>query len=266
MAAPTSSASRTTELLGGQKRPRSFWTFEYYQGFFDVDTPQVLERIKGSVTPLPGKSFVRHRLRNNPDLYGPLWIGATLALALALSGSLSRLTEQPGTPPFHRSPHLHNVTVAATLVYSYVGLVPLALWGFLRARGGAGGYSLVETVCAYGYSLSAYVPTAVLWLIPVAWLQWLLLALAVLLSAAVLAITFWPPARADSWATAVAVVATVTSLHALLAVGCKLYFFQWPPSADPAPSPLHPPGGAGGVHVLQPPGTNISLPSPHPAR
>ncbi|XP_074881234.1 protein YIPF2 isoform X1 [Buteo buteo] len=58
----------TTELLGGQRRPHSFWTFEYYQAFFDVDTHQVLERIKGSVTPLPGKNFVRHRLRNNPDL------------------------------------------------------------------------------------------------------------------------------------------------------------------------------------------------------
>lgn len=55
------------------------------------------------------------------------------------------------------------VTIAATLIYCYAWLVPLALWGFLRWRQshGAGAYSFLETVCVYGYSLSAYVPTAV---------------------------------------------------------------------------------------------------------
>ncbi|NWI68023.1 YIPF1 protein, partial [Todus mexicanus] len=239
-------------LLGARRqRPQSFWTFEYYQTFFDVDTQQVLERIKGSVTPLPGKNFVRHRLRDNPDLYGesravptpepgtgaggsavtpraavpgPFWICATLALAVAIAGNLSHLTEKRTSPGYRYSPQFHNVTVAATLVFCYAALVPLALWGFLRWRhspgNAAGTYSFLETVCAYGYSLSAYVPAAVLWLIPAPWLQWLLLAVAALLSAAVLAITFWPPARADSRATALAVVAAVVSLHTLLAVGC----------------------------------------------
>uniref|UniRef100_A0A8C0BXW4 Protein YIPF n=1 Tax=Buteo japonicus TaxID=224669 RepID=A0A8C0BXW4_9AVES len=158
-----------------EPRPHSFWTFEYYQAFFDVDTHQVLERIKGSVTPLPGKNFVRHRLRNNPDLYGPFWICATLVFALAVSGNLSHLTEKRASPTYHYSPQFHNVTIAATLIYCYAWLVPLALWGFLRWRQshGAGAYSFLETVCVYGYSLSAYVPTAVLWLIPAAWLQWL---------------------------------------------------------------------------------------------
>ena len=30
------------KLLAGQKKQPSFWTFEYYQKFFDVDTKQVL--------------------------------------------------------------------------------------------------------------------------------------------------------------------------------------------------------------------------------
>ncbi|KAM7074441.1 LOW QUALITY PROTEIN: protein YIPF2 [Ciconia maguari] len=311
----------TTELLGGQRRAAAFWTFEYYQAFFDVDTRQgngafrrgsrrrhrparlrlcprprqVLERIKGSVMPLPGKNFVRHHLRNNPDLYGPFWICATLVFALAISGNLSHLTEKRASPAYRYSPQFHNVTIAATLIYCYAWLVPLALWGFLRWRQspGAGAYSFLETVCVYGYSLSAYVPTAresrggspglggegdaggdgplspqVLWLIPAAWLQWLLLAVAaLLLSGAVLALTFWPLVRADSRATALAVVAAVVSLHALLAVGCKLYFFQRPPSAGPAPSPLHATAGAEvRSHAPQLPGTNVSLPGTHPAR
>ncbi|KAM9251604.1 protein YIPF2 [Cariama cristata] len=262
----------TTELLRGQRQPRSFWTFEYYRGFFDVDTHQVLERIKGSVTPLPGKNFVRHHLRNNPDLYGPFWICATLVFAVAISGNLSHLTEKRASPNYRYSPQFHNVTIAATLIYCYAGLVPLALWGFLRWRQNhgsfAGAYSFLETVCVYGYSLSAYVPTAVLWLIPAAWLQWLLLAVAALLSASVLALTFWPLLRDDNRVTALAVVAAVVSLHALLAVGCKLYFFQRPPSAGPAPSPLHTTEGAEGLRSRAPqlPGTNVSLPGAHPAR
>lgn len=260
----------TTELLGDQRQPRSFWTFEYYQAFFDVDTRQVLERIRGSVTPLPGKNFVRHRLRNNPDLYGPFWICATLVFALAVSGNLSHLTQKRTSPTYRYSPQFHNVTIAATLIYCYAGLVPLALWGFLRWRQsrGPGAYSFLETVCVYGYSLSAYVPTAVLWLIPAAWLQWLLLAVAALLSASVLAITFWPLVRADGRATALAVVAAVVSLHTLLAVGCKLYFFQQPPNAGPAASPLATTGGVEGLRSRAPqlPSTNVSLPGAHPAR
>lgn len=94
------------QLLGGQKATGGFWTFEYYQSFFNVDTMQVwgnlqtavdaicswwpkfgkitmfcytlwldrvmqvLDRVKGSVMPLPGRNFIKHHIRNNPDLYG----------------------------------------------------------------------------------------------------------------------------------------------------------------------------------------------------
>lgn len=47
----------------------------------------------------------------------------------------------------------------------YAWLVPVALWGFLSWRQGAerqiGGYSFLETVCVYGYSLFIYIPTSV---------------------------------------------------------------------------------------------------------
>lgn len=47
----------------------------------------------------------------------------------------------------------------------YAWLVPVGLWGFLTWRQGAerqiGGYSFLETVCVYGYSLFIYIPTSV---------------------------------------------------------------------------------------------------------
>ncbi|XP_051011989.1 protein YIPF2 [Acomys russatus] len=238
-----------TSLLQEEKPQPRFWTFDYYQSFFDVDTSQVLDRIKGSLLPHPGHNFVRHRLRNRPDLYGPFWICATLAFVLAVTGNLTLVLAQRRDPSIHYSPQFHKVTVAGITIYCYAWLVPLALWGFLRWRQGTrermGLYTFLETVCVYGYSLFVFIPTVVLWLIPVQWLQWLFGALALALSAAGLVFTLWPVVREDTRLVAAALLSAVVLLHALLALGCKLYFFQPLPLQDhvvPAPqaTPLSP--------------------------
>ncbi|XP_044233733.2 protein YIPF2 isoform X2 [Ursus arctos] len=217
--------SDRTALLQEEKQQPGFWTFGYYQSFFDVDTSQVLDRIRGSLLPRPGHNFVRHHLRNRPDLYGPFWICATLAFVLAVTGNLTLVLAQRRDPSIHYSPQFHKVTVAGITIYCYVWLVPLALWGFLRWRKGVrervGPYTFLETVCVYGYSLFVFIPTVVLWLIPVPWLQWLLGVLALSLSAASLVFTLWPVVREDTSLVAAVLLLTVVLLHALLAVGCK---------------------------------------------
>ena len=60
------------QLLSGQKKQPSFWTFEYYQQFFDVDTSQVAWRLFGSFTPRPGHNYLQSQIRPTPDLYGRL--------------------------------------------------------------------------------------------------------------------------------------------------------------------------------------------------
>uniref|UniRef100_A0A452QMV8 Protein YIPF n=1 Tax=Ursus americanus TaxID=9643 RepID=A0A452QMV8_URSAM len=231
--------SDRTALLQEEKQQPGFWTFGYYQSFFDVDTSQVLDRIRGSLLPRPGHNFVRHHLRNRPDLYGPFWICATLAFVLAVTGNLTLVLAQRRDPSIHYSPQFHKVTVAGITIYCYVWLVPLALWGFLRWRKGVrervGPYTFLETVCVYGYSLFVFIPTVVLWLIPVPWLQWLLGVLALSLSAASLVFTLWPVVREDTSLVAAVLLLTVVLLHALLAVGCKFYFFQPLPLEHLAP-------------------------------
>ncbi|XP_059015975.1 protein YIPF2 isoform X2 [Mustela lutreola] len=226
--------SDRTALLQEEKQQPGFWTFGYYQSFFDVDTSQVLDRIRGSLLPRPGHNFVRHHLRNRPDLYGPFWICATLAFVLAVTGNLTLVLAQRRDPSIHYSPQFHKVTVAGITIYCYVWLVPLALWAFLRWRKGVrermGPYTFLETVCVYGYSLFVFIPTVVLWLIPVPWLQWLFGGLALALSAASLVFTLWPVVREDTRLVAAVLLSTVVLLHALLAVGCKPL-----PLAHPAP-------------------------------
>lgn len=220
----------SSELLGGQKPSGSFWTFEYYQSFFNVDTMQVLDRVKGSVMPFPGRSFVRHHLKNNPDLYGPFWICTTLVFSVAISGNLSTFLSQAGDPSYHYRPQFHKVTIAAVVIFLYAWLVPIALWGFLMWRQGGerlvGVYSFLETVCVYGYSLFIYIPTSVLWIIPLEWLQWTLIVVAMVISGSVLVLTFWPIVREDTKVMAGVTLVSIVVLHTLLAVGCKMYFFQ----------------------------------------
>ncbi|TKS92364.1 Protein YIPF1 YIP1 family member 1 [Collichthys lucidus] len=235
----------SSELLGGQKATGGFWTFEYYQSFFNVDTMQVLDRVKGSMMPLPGRNFIKHHLRSNPDLYGPFWICVTLVFSVAISGNLSGFLTKMGTSTYHYRPQFHRVTIAAVVIFMYAWLVPIGLWGFLTWRQGAerqiGGYSFLETVCVYGYSLFIYIPTSVLWIIPYEWVRWTLIVVAMVISGSVLVLTFWPVVRDDTKVMAVATVATIVVLHTLLAIGCKMYFFQTAvhvPASDPTAQPI----------------------------
>nr|XP_009938077.1 PREDICTED: protein YIPF1 [Opisthocomus hoazin] len=231
--------SDKTELLAGQKKSAPFWTFEYYQTFFDVDTYQVLDRIKGSVFPVPGKNFVRLYIRSNPDLYGPFWICATLVFTIAVSGNLSNFFIHLGKPTYHYVPEFRKVSIAATTIYAYAWLVPLALWGFLMWRNSKVmnivSYSFLEIVCVYGYSLFIYIPTAILWIIPQKVVRWVLVMFSLCLSGSVLVMTFWPAVRDDNRRIALMTVGAVVLLHALLSVGCLAYFFDAPELEFPAP-------------------------------
>ncbi|XP_061653864.1 protein YIPF1 isoform X2 [Phyllopteryx taeniolatus] len=226
------------ELLSGEKKSTPFWTFEYYQQFFDVDTSHVKERIVGSVLPWPGKNFIHVYLRRNPDFYGPFWICTTLVFAIAISGNISTFLVNLNKPNYKYTPEFGKVTIAATAIFTYAWLVPLAMWGFLLWRNNKimnlVSYSFMEVVCVYGYSLSIYIPAVVLWIFPFEWLRWLSILVALLLSGSVLVITFWPAVRDDQPKIIAAVMSAIVVFNVLLAVGCKAYFFS---EAEPVPAP-----------------------------
>lgn len=227
------------ELLSGQKKSPPFWSFEYYQRFFNVETHHVKQRIIGSMLPWPGKNFIHVYLRRNPDLYGPFWICTTLVFATAISGNISNFLVHRGKPNFKYTPEFQKVTIAATLIYSYAWLVPLALWGFLLWRNNKimnlVSYAFMEIVCVYGYSLSIYIPAVVLWILPFEWLSWCTIVVALCLSGSVLVMTLWPAVRDDHPRVIVAFLSTIVLLNILLAVGCKTYFFSKP---EPEPEPV----------------------------
>lgn len=229
------------ELLSGQKKSIPFWTFEYYQQFFDIETHHVRERIIGSVAPWPGKNFINIYLRRNPDLYGPFWICTTLVFATAICGNISNFLVHFGDPNHKYTPEFRKVTIAAMAIFSYAWLVPLGLWGLLLWRNkkimNLVSYSFMEIVCVYGYSLSIYIPAVVLWILPFNWLRWFSIVVALCLSGSVLVMTFWPAVRDDHPKIIAAVLSAIVVLNVLLAVGCKTYFFSNPEGVIPGPSP-----------------------------
>lgn len=189
-------ADVNTDLLEGEKKQAPFWTFEYYQTWFDVDTKQVGQRILGSMVPKPGKNYLRLHIRPTPDLYGPFWICTTLVFTTAICGNLANYISC-GRYDYKWTYDFHKVTFAAAAIFSYWWLIPTALFGLLAWRKSQCGYSYMEIICVYGYSLAIYIPISILWVIPFVWLQWTLVLIGSVLSGCVLLFTFWPALRED---------------------------------------------------------------------
>jgi hypothetical protein len=81
-------------LLGdgqGNKGQASFWTFRFYQQFFDVETDQVKTRILYSMFPKPGHSYLDYHVRPKPDLYGNRFSSVANASLFPQSQSFSAL-------------------------------------------------------------------------------------------------------------------------------------------------------------------------------
>jgi hypothetical protein len=223
------------KLLQEEKRASSFWTFAYYQQFFDVDTKQVGQRIVGSMVPRPGRNYLVRQIRPNPDLYGPFWICTTLVFTTAIAGNLANYFSLAGKD-YNWKYDFHKVTFAATAIFSYWWLIPLILFGVLWWRGSQAKFTFLEIICVYGYSLAIYIPISVLWAIQVSWLQWTLVVIGAVLSGSVLLHTFWPAVSEDSKKIAIGVMLFIIIMHTALAAGFVLYFFHVPAAITTTPA------------------------------
>uniref|UniRef100_A0A7S4EX89 Protein YIPF n=2 Tax=Chrysotila carterae TaxID=13221 RepID=A0A7S4EX89_CHRCT len=159
----------------GEGRPAAsggFWTLKYYQPLFDVDTLQVLTRLKASLLPRPRGVFF-DLISTTPDLYGPFWIATTLIFSMAITGNLASFF---AFKPTEANPkwtyNFNQLTLAGSVVYSYVTVLPLLLWLLLRYY--EAGKRLVDILCIYGYTLGIFVPISVLCVLPSDILRWLL--------------------------------------------------------------------------------------------
>lgn len=156
----------------------SFWSIEYYQQFFNVDTFMVMDRIASAIIPKRAPStYLKSQIGANPDLYGPIWIVITLIFSIAISGNIANYLQNANSN-YHWHYNFHLVSYAATAIIIYACLVPLALWAAFKwslkpvnadLETDTTSYTpgLLALLCIYGYSLAIYIPVSILWVIQV---------------------------------------------------------------------------------------------------
>ncbi|PNW70507.1 hypothetical protein CHLRE_17g722700v5 [Chlamydomonas reinhardtii] len=118
-----------------------------------------------------------------------------------------------------------KLATSAAIFYGYIFIVGLIVWGVVKWFRGE--LKLVNVFCIYGYCLTVYVPVSIACVVPINWLQWLLVMLATALGAGFLFMNFKNTIYSAAPAKAVPVLLAIVLAHIALGLGLKLYFFQY---------------------------------------
>ncbi|KAM7272487.1 hypothetical protein ACFE04_027150 [Oxalis oulophora] len=195
------------------------FTIATYQPYFDVDTIDVLERIKDSLFPFRG-TFTE-KTSTNPDLYGPFWICTTLIFVAASIGTfVTYVTNELQKKEWNYD--IQIVTWSAGLFYGYSTVIPLGLYIILKYFSAPAGF--VQLLCLYGYSLFVFIPALCLSVVPLEIFRWVVAGVAGFMSASFVALNLRAHimSSGESW---VMIVAGIFVLQLALSVVLKLYLF-----------------------------------------
>lgn len=180
------------------------------------------DRVESSARKQRAYSYIERFIQSRPDFYGPFWISTTLIFAVAIFSNIvsflnfrSRIEKKAvdigssinesievtsdkidqNMDGWHYS--MDELNMATSIVIVYVLLLPTFLWLLFWFRGCTKYYKLSETICAFGYSLSIFVPLSALFMVQVILIRYFALTLASLLSGVVLALSFIPIVKSD---------------------------------------------------------------------
>lgn len=232
--APASDAfsfTDTAKLLGGGggagAGAQGSWNpfaFATYQQYFDVDTADIVDRLRRSLS-IKNEIFFEGEMK--PDMYGPFWLCTTLVFVMAAAGNLgSLLSFVPSEEEQVFTYNFSKLTVATSVLYGYCLFVPLAGWAASKLLL-ASPFALTELVCVYGYSLAVYVPAAILCVLPMELLRWAIIAAAFVVSLKFITRNVRDCIiRQLDEARALMILVVVTAMHGALALFLKVYFYS----------------------------------------
>jgi len=166
-------ATRKSPLSGGDgsaSASRPWWflcgflTVEYYQPYFNVDTNDVVRRLKCTLMPWKGGFF--EVVDGRPDLYGPFWICTTLVFTIAATSNFALwLRTVEGTDKFQHDFSL--LSSGAMFVFGVAIAMPVVAWASFHYLGVAmAEVTFVEVACVYGYSLFTFIFSCLLSALP----------------------------------------------------------------------------------------------------
>lgn len=191
----------------------------FYKPYFDVDTSDIVERIKDSLIPFTG-SF-SEKTASSPDLYGPFWICTTLIFVAASIGTfVTFVAHKLQNKEWNYDINL--VTWSAGLFYGYATIVPVCLYVILKYFSAPSG--LVQLLCLYGYSLFIFIPALCLSVIPLELFQWMVAGVAGFMSATFVALNLRNHimSAGENW---LLLVTAIFLLQLALAFVLKFYLF-----------------------------------------
>ncbi|TYI62831.1 hypothetical protein E1A91_D10G274300v1 [Gossypium mustelinum] len=170
--------------------------------------------------PAAGDFF--NKIEANPDLYGLIWITTTLVFMLSCFGNFATYLMQKhtdGTTTW--SFDVGYVNVAASGIYGYAIAVPMAFYFLLQYLGSNA--SLIRFWCMWGYSLSIFMPTAFLLLIPVEFLRWIIILITGTASSCFVALNLRSYIEGGNDLTIIVIAAFL--LQMALSIFIKVWFF-----------------------------------------
>ncbi|WOL14977.1 hypothetical protein Cni_G23758 [Canna indica] len=208
---PISAQQTTTNWQG-------IFSISSYTQYFNVDSDVVIDRMISSIYPMNG--FDR-KIDGNPDLYGPVWISATLIFMLAALGNVGTYLKQKGVDP--STTWIFDVSYinwAACIIFGYALAVPAAFYFLLHYFGHSA--SLIRLWCMWGYSLFVFLPTCLLLVVPMAVFQWIITILSGAVSSWFVTLNLKAYAQASDM---MVLLVSAMVLQFALALFIKIFFF-----------------------------------------
>jgi len=242
-----------------------------YQKYFDFNTEDIIQRIKGSILYVNKPDYFREQLighekesttnsqeeqvdierssslsssiHNNkgPDLYAPIWITLTFIFLLSVTSNATAYLHSSNDDFEYDITHLATSVI---LLFSFLIGLPTFFYLVLKCLLVRVNQHLswVDLVCLYGYSLVPYLPATILCcLLPFTFLEWIFLLSATILSVLLILRNVSSPilqssgSHARSYASAV--LSAVMIFHVAFLLILKFGFYHHPRSRIvPSPS------------------------------
>ena len=208
----------SSERLNKTFIDKFFCCFMIFKKYFQITSNDFILRFINSFIPFNHK--FGNLIKNNPDLYGPIWIYTSLILSLSATGSLTRTIQGHNNKNFFQE----FIPIAASTIYIVGFGLPILIAFLMRVFGIKLGF--VHVICTYGYSFSIFLPISIICIIQFHFIQWIALIYAVFSSTSLLVVNYYKLMGDFSRNKKSIIIAIVLLAQIGLLLFFKLYFFK----------------------------------------
>ena len=195
-----------------------FCCFTIFKKYFQITSNDFILRFINSFIPFNNK--FGNLIKNNPDLYGPIWIYTSLIILLSATGSLTRTIQGHNNKNFFQE----FIPIAGSTIYMVGFGLPILITILMKVFGIKLGF--VHVICTYGYSFSIFLPISIICVIQYNYIQWIALIYAVFSSTSLLVVNYYKLMGDFSRNKKSIIIGIVLLAQIGLLLFFKLYFFR----------------------------------------